>query len=512
LDIRIVGEDHCRERIARLANEAEDDGEERLVEISRDQASANLPRLWSTASGRESRMDISLRHNIQPSTPLHKMASMTESPPDALNLLRQSIATQSPPIPSTSDDPSSASDLNTSLAQASYLVFNLTHPQDGPRHIALPLSQTTRFVSQAAGKALELRSIYFCWQNKDSGTMDYIGAVTALNEELQRVGKEEPVTNLGFAEKLDLVNWLTGEVGEDGSEYIRSLDDNRGTRRDANDAAALAAAGGQTDIEMLDAGSLSDAAARKREEELLRLIYASERKMGDRSTILRGSKVQDFSQFKSKAAEMFWPQRNSNGARNQPPGNRPAPVPALTNNPALRPPVKAPQPGRKPEPIILLSPSASSLLRMPNIKSFLVDGIYQAPESISTSTNTNILHLTRKMPDDIAKHPLRFILVDSPEHFRPDYWDRVVAVFTTGQTWQFKGYKWQNPADLFHNALGVYVGWKGEAVPDTVRGWGRGVLTVLIDKGRDRWRDREVVEDIWRAVEGRLRQKGWGAK
>ena len=437
------------------------------------------------------------------------MADSVDPQSDSLSLLRQSIAVESPPVFSASDDPTSATDLDISLAQASYLVFNITNSQDGPEHVAIALSQPTRFMSQAADKALDLRSVYFCWQNKDSGTMDYIRAVTALNEDLKSAGKDEPVTNLAFQEKVSLVSWLSGELGEDGSEFIRSLDNNKATRKEADDAAALAATGGQTDIEMQDAGSLSDAAARKREEALLRAIYAAERKMGDRSTILRGSKAQDFSVTKKKASELFFPKRT---AQAQASGATAAPAPTLTSNPALRPPVKPPHPGRKPEPIILLSPSASSLLRMPNIKSFLVDGIYQTPDSISTSTNQNILHLTRKMPDDISKNPLRFILVDSPEHFRPDYWDRVVAVFTTGQTWQFKGYKWQNPADLFAEALGVYVGWKGEAVPDTVKGWGRGVLTVLIDQGRDRWRDREVVEDIWRAVEGVLRSKGWGAK
>ena len=248
---------------------------------------------------------------------------------------------------------------------------------------------------------------------------------------------------------------------------------------------------------MKDAG-LTDRDARKREEERLREIYAAERKMGDRNTVLRGAKVQDFSAIRLKYSPLFLGKQ-----RPQQQGN--APTPALTNNPALRPPIKS-SGNRRPEPIILLSPSASSLLRMPNIKSFLVDGTYTAPDS--TSAASNILHISRPLPS-ISSSPLRFILVDSPDQFRPDYWNRVVAVFTTGQTWQFKNYKWQNPAELFANALGVYVGWKGEVVPDTVKGWGRGVLSVQLDKGGERWRDREVVEDIWSAIEGRMKAMGW---
>lgn len=91
-----------------------------------------------------------------------------------------------------------------------------------------------------------------------------------------------------------------------------------------------------------------------------------------------------------------------------------------------------------------------------------------------------------------------------------------MAVFTTGQAWQFKGYKWAHPADLFTHALGVYVGWRGETTPESVKGWGRGVLSAQIDAFREgqtsqqRWRDREVVEEIWAAVEASMRSKGFG--
>ncbi len=103
--------------------------------------------------------------------------------------------------------------------------------------------------------------------------------------------------------------------------------------------------------------------------------------------------------------------------------------------------------------------------------------------------------------------------MDSPEHFKPEYWGRVVAVLTTGQVWQFKNYKWSDPAELFRRTLGVYVGWRGEQVPEAVRNWGRGVMKLEIDnwtgKVEGRWRDREVVEQVWRGIEETMRSKGW---
>lgn len=60
------------------------------------------------------------------------------------------------------------------------------------------------------------------------------------------------------------------------------------------------------------------------------------------------------------------------------------------------------------------------------------------------------------------------------------------------------------------------MGWRAEEVPETVRGWGRGVINLGIDKwvegrkGEGRYRDREVVESIWGHVEGWMKAKGWG--
>ena len=145
---------------------------------------------------------------------------------------------------------------------------------------------------------------------------------------------------------------------------------------------------------------------------------------------------------------------------------------------------------------------------MTNIKSFLEGGQYVPPNSLSASSSTgaSMLHINRVLKDIDPNRPMRFVLVEGPEQFKPEYWSRVVAVFTTGQSWQFKNYKWQAPADLFSHALGVYVGWQGEVVPDTIKAWGRGVLSAGLDKGHARWRDR----DAWgRSAVLNVANMGW---
>lgn len=173
------------------------------------------------------------------------------------------------------------------------------------------------------------------------------------------------------------------------------------------------------------------------------------------------------------------------------------------------------KPARRPDPIILLSPSASALLRMSNAKSFLEGGRYTPPDHSSTTT---MLHVSRLIKDVDPTRPMRFILVEGPEQFKPEYWNRVVAVFTTGQAWQFKNYRWSNPAELFRHVQGIYLGWRGEEPPESVRAFGHRVLTCAVEKWRDpgqpgaetsRWRDREVVETIWKSIEANMRAKGW---
>jgi parafibromin len=154
---------------------------------------------------------------------------------------------------------------------------------------------------------------------------------------------------------------------------------------------------------------------------------------------------------------------------------------------------------------------------MSNVKSFLEGGAYMPAESSSSTSNSSasMLQISRLVPSIDPSRPIRFIIVDTPEQFKPEYWSRVVAVFTTGQVWQFKSYKWQQPTELFRHTLGVYLGWRGDHLPETVSGWGRGVFCAQVDKWSPgagtaaRWRDREVVEGIWKSIEDNMRNKGW---
>ncbi|EUC36573.1 hypothetical protein COCCADRAFT_34095 [Bipolaris zeicola 26-R-13] len=414
------------------------------------------------------------------------MAAAEAEVADALYNLRLSIKANAIPILTTSATPTPA-DTVTDLAQATHISFNF----DSGQHRNFSLNTPTRFAPD--GKPVDLRSCYFAWLNKDASVTDYFAAVQTLNEELPS-GAGGSVQNLTFAQKIELIAWLSGET--ESSDSIAAVDGGALSAA-AGDAAAIAGGkgvpvDGGKGIKVGSAGGMMDAR--------LLQIYDGERKMGDHNSVLRGTKNVDFSPYRKIAATFL-------RARPSDP-KVPAPQPALVANLQKRP-------QRRLQPIILLSPSASSLLRTSNVKTFLSDGVFVPPnttDSSSTSASANMIQIQRLLPS-ISSQPLTFICVDSTASFKPTYWSRVVGIFTTGQLWQFKSYKYTQPAELFANYPGIYVGWSSEEPPETVKQLGRGVLPVAVDKWtgseKGRWRDREVVERIWGRIEDGMRKGGW---
>ncbi|KAE8336933.1 hypothetical protein BDV24DRAFT_105764 [Aspergillus arachidicola] len=462
---------------------------------------------------------------------------------DPLLALRRAIAAGSLPTPTTSSDPSDQN-ATDNLAKATHLFFRNPSPQ------TIPLDAPTRFFSTASDSAVDLRSIFFAWQKKDVAIPDYIASAQELNESLRQKERkegeqEEQVQNLVFVERLDLITWLEG--ASDESEYIKPLEGAAAAAASAVDQAqssaniASGAAGGVSAVPSgapgttAASGGAQQGKTAKVVDPRLQEIYNGERKMGDRNSVLRGIKPTDFSHVR-KTAETFLG-RNRSRTGQYPPGAKPGSKPqSIIPAPSAGLPQPRKGSSKTQDPIILLSPSASSLIRMSNVRSFLQDGVFVPPDHPTLSMpSSNILYISRPLrilsdtsnatsravgSQTATRKPTRFILVDSTANFRPDYWNRLVAVFTTGQTWQFKSYKWSSPPELFKHVTGIHVGWRGEGVPREVRGWGRGVQSFSVERwdekggvnGAGRWRDREVVEGIWTAIEEGMKQRGWGNK
>ena len=198
---------------------------------------------------------------------------MATPEPDPLLLLRNSIASETHCIPTTTDDASAASSVNLSLATATFLQFPSAS-------VSIPLTTPTRFIS--SNKPVDLRSIYFAWLKRETAIPEYNASALSLNAELAAEGGAGgEVQNLAFVERLDLITWLEGASEE--SEYIKPL------ASDVSSAAASAqvASGIKGGI-----APVTSAAGRqgKSIDPRLAEIYNGERRMGDRNSVLRGIK------------------------------------------------------------------------------------------------------------------------------------------------------------------------------------------------------------------------------
>lgn len=256
---------------------------------------------------------------------------------DSLYNLRLSITTSTPPVLSSSSNPS---DTVTSLAHATHIIFNAP---SGAK--AFDLTASTRFAPD--DKPIDLRSIYFAWQNKDAQVTEYFAAVQNLNEELPS-GAGGSVQNLSFAQKIELISWLSGET--DVSESIAPIEASAA----AGDAAAIA--GGKAVPVQKGAAAVG---GQKMADARLLQIYDGERGMGDHNTALRGTKaIVSLNPPCPASLQMV------NSVRTSPPTAKPLPPSSapgpLTKNPHTRTPHPSSPISPRKLPVALSNPSSCS--------------------------------------------------------------------------------------------------------------------------------------------------------
>lgn len=171
---------------------------------------------------------------------------------------------------------------------------------------------------------------------------------------------------------------------------------------------------------------------------------------------------------------------------------------------------------RAQDPIVVISNSPTSLLNMFNIKQYLEEGIFVHPEEArqrARGVADLVVSITSRggaaVPGQGVGIGRRLLVVDNAEAVNrlaasgatgaaADPWNRVIAVFTTGQSWQFKAYKWNDPKELFKNVMGVYVRWHNEPQSVNVRDWN--VTELQVDRNK-RHTDKQVVSHFWRQLE-----------
>ncbi|GMM57089.1 Cdc73 protein [Maudiozyma humilis] len=341
----------------------------------------------------------------------------------------------------------------------------------------LSLDESTEFTIEE--KPVVLRVILHCWLHKDSSAAEYLADCQKLH-----------LTNISFLQRNDLINWLTGE--SETSQYIgasektdaSSQPSQKGDVSGKNDQSAprstTTSSGEATNIET--------------EDPVLFKTLQNERVLLDHNSSLRGSKPIDFG-YLIKDAELKLVHSLKSSSRSKSGKVSKGPVSRGTSSSSVL---------RK-DPIILIPSATSSMITLGNIKEFLEHSKYINPRDVTVTKEDDLVTIEKKF-DNISR-PLRFLVVNNTRMFtKPEYWDRVVAVFTTGHTWQFANYQWNTPQDLFQHCNGYYFHFNGEDVPQHVQQWN--VQRIALDK-HQRFKDVEVVRFFWTNLEKSLIARGY---
>lgn len=326
------------------------------------------------------------------------------------------------------------------------------------------LEEPTEF--EIDGGHVPLRVIVHCWLHRNSSAADYLADC-----------QEKQTTNVSFLQRNDLINWLSGN--SESSQYIKTVSPDQ--QKTNGEAQATA-----------EEDSTKENG--KPEDAVLAEALAHERPLLDHNSSLRGNRLVNLG-YLIKDAELKLVQSLKASIRSkktQGAHGRVAKPGAVSKG------------GPRKEPIILIPSAASSVFTMSNIKQFLQDSQYCNPRELSAA-HSDLITVDKKL--DRFTKPIRFIVVNNTRMFtKPEYWDRVVAVFTMGHAWQFNNYQWNTPQELFQHCKGYYFHFTGDSVPQHVQQWN--VQQVELDKSK-RFKDIEVARFFWNSLEKELVARGF---
>lgn len=299
--------------------------------------------------------------------------------------------------------------------------------------------------------AQTLKAVVFSWLHEKSSIVDYKNQCIEFG-----------IPDFKFLVKTELNTWLSGN--SDTCKFIKSDD----VVPTTTTAAVV-----ESSVVVVD--------------EQIERITKFERDSLDHDAALRGSKNLDFGYLVSDAKKLITQLKRSSSTS----------IPATPNATAPRK-----------QPILIVSPASTALLSLSNIKDFLENGRFIEPNPQNRPTN-GITILNHKS-DRLLPIAHKIMVVDNVEMFNKlEYWDRVVAIFTNGQEWQFVKYKYSKPEILFQKFQGFYLSYQGDPSPPKIKDWN--VIEIKVDRGEKRFRDKMIVKDFWAEVEKALIAKGYGA-
>ncbi|KAH8082234.1 RNA pol II accessory factor, Cdc73 family-domain-containing protein [Filobasidium floriforme] len=430
------------------------------------------------------------------------MADATEDP---LVLLRSSIASSSnPPVLTDSSGQPTTQALDAT---------NVALSSSSGSSITLPITTPTRLTSQAndASNLLTLQQLLYTYLEKDSGNADYMRKAAA--------GVGAGFRPVGILDRRIVLEYLLGGEAPAGRVLaLGSKPEDKHFEGSQAPTTATVDTGGASRPSAVG-GSTVPSKRRYVPDEADKAFYKKLQSLTEKPHVdiydplrhVPPGKKADFSTLRSNIyEERIKPLRESvNRAKEG--------KPMEPDNQANKGERDAPRGVKKQrsmqQNIIMLSSSPTALVTMWNVKKLLEEGEFERNEDAKTRQQKEgnrkmedvvMIYRTVSMPNGEEKK-IKYYAIDSVDVLHKlgsaaggDPWDRVLCVFTTGQAWQFKSYKWSEPKDLFRNVLGIYFHLSTEPQHPATKDWN--VKLFKIDP-KHRHTDRPVVSAFWQTLE-----------
>ncbi|QPG74711.1 hypothetical protein FOA43_002044 [Brettanomyces nanus] len=350
---------------------------------------------------------------------------------------------------------------------------------------AISLDEETGFTNEEDKVNETLRAIYQSWLHRDSNTTDYFADCEA---------KKIPV--ISFMERTELISYLSG--ASEKCEHLKGEEEKEDNEEQKKRGAKSDKTAGGKRQKIIDS------------DPFLKLVLSNEREVVDHNKALRGSKLVDFSNVAKECEyKIIRPLKKSSSKSGRYHRHGADGVSGAAGVAGAVGAVGAGSQSlsailKHKDPIIILSPSASALINMGNVKSFLEEGKFIDPSSENNSVSMQKIVRNSKL----FNKKIKFVVVNDVDKFftKPEHWDRVVAVFTTGQQWQFKNYRDSKPNALFQKVKGFYVHYNGDPIPESIETWNLEVIS--IERSR-RFKDRQTSEYLWEMVEKFMASRGY---
>lgn len=156
-------------------------------------------------------------------------------------------------------------------------------------------------------------------------------------------------------------------------------------------------------------------------------------------------------------------------------------------------------------PIIIIPNAPSSLITLFNVKEWLERSRFVMPADAKAAATSKPSSVMVSFQFEGGDQPTQFMIIDAPSMLSSSDWNRVVAAVVLGNTWQFKGWKWTSPVDIFSNLVGFYVQWDDVQSDPVIGQWN--VRRINISRSR-RHLDSTSVLEFWHHLGQSMKGKG----